>query len=433
MTITNRLLTRLFLLLTTLMVVSALSWTSLIFYSDIAPRARNFAQILTSVVNLTRSALVAAAPERRAELLRELSVHEGVLIFPADDEKSLPDAPDDPLLQKVLINLRLSLGEKTKLAAEHEGNNGIFVLVDIEGDDYWIGFPRERFDRSRSWQWLGWGLAGALVALLTATWFVSRLTMPLQRLVAAARVVGKGGHPPPLAEDGPEELATVAIAFNQMNVDLERQNRDRALILAGISHDLRTPLTRLRIGMEMSDMDAATRDGMETDIEEMDITIGQFLDFGRSDESVMMENGDPAALLNQIVEQYKRRGITIESRIADLGLITMDSSSLRRAVCNLIDNSIRYAGTDNPLELSMAGKDKSVSIEVTDRGPGIPEAETERMLRPFTRLNDARSNATGAGLGLAIVDRVVRQHAGKLALLPRAGGGLIARITLPRA
>ena len=435
MRFTNRLLPRFFLLLTSLMVVSALSWATLFLYGDQAPRARNFAQILTSVINLTRAALVAAAPERRPGLLHELLMHEGVLIFPAEENESPPQAPVDGFLRDVLANLRLSLGSETQLATERDGNPGIFVLVDIEGDGYWIGFPRERFDRSRSLQWLGWGILGAFIALLTAVWFVSRLTRPLDRLVIAAKSVGKGEHPPPLPEDGPEELATVATAFNQMNVDLERQNRERAFILAGISHDLRTPLTRLRMGIEMTDVDAATRDGMETDIEEMDITIGQFLDYARSNEPAPLENGDPAALMNEIVDQYRRRGIPIGSRIDHVGSIAMHGATLRRALCNLIDNSVRYATTDNQasqVELALLGDDRSVVIEVTDRGPGIPEVETERMLRPFTRLNDARSNAKGAGLGLSIVNRVVRQHAGKFALLPREGGGLIARITLPR-
>ena len=435
MRFTNRLLPRFFLLLTSLMVVSALSWATLFLYWDQAPRARNFAQILTSVINLTRAALVAAAPERRPGLLHELSMHEGVLIFPVEANESPPQAPVDVFLRDVLANLRHSLGSETQLATERDGNPGIFVLVDIEGDGYWIGFPRERFDRSRSLQWLGWGILGAFIALLTAVWFVSRLTRPLDRLVIAAKSVGKGEHPPPLPEDGPEELATVATAFNQMNVDLERQNRERAFILAGISHDLRTPLTRLRMGIEMTDVDAATRDGMETDIEEMDITIGQFLDYARSNEPAPLENGDPAALMNEIVDQYRRRGIPIGSRIDHVGSIAMHGATLRRALCNLIDNSVRYATTDNQasqVELALLGDDRSVVIEVTDRGPGIPEVETERMLRPFTRLNDARSNAKGAGLGLSIVNRVVRQHAGKFALLPREGGGLIARITLPR-
>ena len=435
MRFTNRLLPRFFLLLTSLMVVSALSWATLFLYGDQAPRARNFAQILTSVINLTRAALVAAAPERRPGLLHELSMHEGVLIFPVEANESPPQAPVDVFLRDVLANLRLSLGSETQLATERDGNPGIFVLVDIEGDGYWIGFPRERFDRSRSLQWLGWGILGAFIALLTAVWFVSRLTRPLDRLVIAAKSVGKGEHPPPLPEDGPEELATVATAFNQMNVDLERQNRERAFILAGISHDLRTPLTRLRMGIEMTDVDAATRDGMETDIEEMDITIGQFLDYARSNEPAPLENGDPAALMNEIVDQYRRRGIPIGSRIDHVGSIAMHGATLRRALCNLIDNSVRYATTDNQasqVELALLGDDRSVVIEVTDRGPGIPEVETERMLRPFTRLNDARSNAKGAGLGLSIVNRVVRQHAGKFALLSREGGGLIARITLPR-
>ena len=435
MKFTNRLLPRLFLLLAVMMIVSALSWATLFVYAGQASRARDFAQVLTSIVNLTRSALVAASPERRGDLLFELGQQEGVRIYAADKYEAAVGEPDDPFLRDVLVNLRNSLGPDTELTTERYRNPGVYVLVDIEGDHYWIGLPRARLGHSHSLQWIGWGALGALVALLTAAAFVSRLTRPLKRLAAAARMVGEGRYPEPLPETGPEELSAVATAFNQMTADLDRLDQDRALILAGISHDLRTPLTRLRMGIEMTTADEATRDGMVADVEEMDRTIGQFLDFARSNETMGLQSEDLRALLEEIAEQYRRRGIELGLDLADVGQISANCATLRRAVGNLIDNAIRHAGNSRQsgaIDLALYGDMASVTIEVRDRGPGIPVKETNRLLRPFTRLDDARGNLGGAGLGLAIVDRIARQHSGRVELAPRDGGGLVARIILPR-
>lgn len=432
MKLTRRLLPRLFLLLTVMMVVSALTWATLFVFAEQAPRARNYAQLLTSVANITRSALVAASPERRGDLLLELTQQEGVRIYAAEPDEPPAPEPSDSFLVDVLSHLRRTLGPNTQLTTERYGNSGVFVLVDIEGDNYWIGFPRGRFDRSRSLQWIGWGAVAALFALLTAVLFVSRLTRPLKHLAEHARLIGTGTRLDPLVEEGPEEIADVAAAFNQMMADLDRLDQDRALILAGISHDLRTPLTRLRMGIELTATDEGTRDGMIADVEEMDRTIGQFLDFARVGENIAMQPEDLRALIAEIVEQYQRRGIQVAQDVRDVGRTPVHRANLRRAITNLVDNALRHAGgNDAAIEVGLRREDAHVIIEVRDRGPGVPAGETDRMLRPFTRLDTARSNASGAGLGLAIVDRIVRQHGGNVSLLPRPGGGLIVRMTIP--
>ena len=216
-----------------------------------------------------------------------------------------------------------------------------------------------------------------------------------------------------------------------MSSDLARIDQDRALILAGISHDLRTPLTRLRMGIEMAP-DEGLREGMTADVEEMDKTIGQFLDFARSDGGEAQQDVDMAALLAELATQYRRRGFNVAVPPAPtLGMATtVRPQALRRAVTNLVDNALRYAGSESPVELAFSATNGEISFDVCDRGPGIPADDVERMKRPFARLDAARTNATGAGLGLAIVDRIARSHNGRLELLPRAGGGLLARITL---
>lgn len=387
------------------------------------------------MANLTRAALVAADPAQRHELLNELSRQEGIRVYVAEGDEPAPELPADPFLADIEAQLRQTLGPSTRLQMERQGEHAIFLRISIEGDDYWIALPRERFAHSHATQWIGWGLLAAVIAMIGAGIFVSRLTRPLRNIANAARELGAGRHPPPLPATGPEELTAVAQAFNQMNADLARLEQDRSLVLAGVSHDLRTPLTRLRLGLEMGVQDQEQREAMSADIDEMDSTIGQFLDFARSDGGEPPLATDLADILEQVAAPYHRRGVNLECHIETtppLPPLPLRPQALRRAVANLIDNALRHGGSSgDPIELRLKREGNWLLIEVGDRGPGIPAAEVEWLKRPFTRREAARSNTGGAGLGLAIVERVANQHGGSLELLPREGGGLTARVRIP--
>jgi two-component system osmolarity sensor histidine kinase EnvZ len=446
------LLWRTFLFVALLMVLSVAAWFAIFHTYEREPRARQLAQTLVSVVNLTRAALISARPEARRDLLGDLSDREGIHIYPANATDHVAPLPDRPVLHRVEELIKEQLGQETRLSLEREGERALFVnfrIDDSDEGDYWLALPRERIDRVFPLSWLGWGLATLLLSLIGAWLIVFYITRPLKALQQAARKVGAGEMPARLDENGPTELATVAHAFNQMSADLAQLDQDRALILAGISHDLRTPLTRLRMGIEMA-ADDGLREGMTADVEEMDKTIGQFLDFARSEGGEAPQEVDVAALLAELAMQYRRRGfrIAFSTPVAvtcpQSGIPGTQSASaptlvtalpvrpqaLRRAVSNLVDNALRYAGSDSPVDLTLSVAGGEFSIEVRDTGPGIPATDVERMKRPFARLETARTNAAGAGLGLAIVDRIARSHNGCLELLPRQGGGLVARLAL---
>lgn len=426
------LLWRTFLLIAALMLLSVLAWFAIFNTYEREPRARQLSQLIVSVVNLTRSALVTARPEARRNLLWELSDREGIHIYPAEaGDRIQPLPPERVFLQMVHELVRERMGPDTRMALELEGEKGLFVSFRIEDDEYWLALPRERLERHFPVQWLGWGAAALLLSLAGAWLVVFKVTRPLKALERAAAEIGRGRRPQPVAADGPEEIATLATAFNRMNADLARLDDDRALILAGISHDLRTPLTRLRMGIEMA-ADEAMQAGMVADVEEMDRTIGQFLDFARTDGGEAPAPTDLAALLNDLAEQYRRRGSPVAASPAAPLALAVRPKALRRAVANLIDNALRHAGDGSPVDLGLAAEAGEIHIDVADRGPGIPPEEAERLKLPFTRLETARTGAIGAGLGLAIVDRIARDHGGRLELLPREGGGLTARIILPR-
>lgn len=421
---------RTFMLIGLLMLLSLMAWFAIFTSLEREPRSHQMAQTLTSIANLTRAALISARPEARRYLLQELSDREGIHVYPADESDIVRPKEMPEFLEKTAELVRAELGKDTRFALELNGEPALFVSFRIHHDEYWVALPRERMERKISQQWLGWMIASGLLALIGAWLIMFRVTRPLKALSHAAKEIARGRNPPPLPEQGPDEIATVAQAFNQMNTSLARMDSDRALILAGISHDLRTPLTRLRMGIEMSGSDAASRDAMVADVEEIDRTIGQFLDFARADDGEAFAVTDMSAMLGEIVSHYARLGYELHSDIQNGVSTQVRPKAMRRAVCNLIDNAIRYA-PETSLSLSLKRQGAKLEIALADRGPGIPEQELERLKLPFTRLNEARSNTAGAGLGLAIVERILRGHAGTFDLIPREGGGLIARLTIP--
>ncbi|MBV8033389.1 MAG: HAMP domain-containing protein [Betaproteobacteria bacterium] len=394
---------------------------------ELEPRSRELAQQAVSAVNLTRAALVSADPFRRRQLLIDLNESEGLRVFPSTSSEKLEPLPDDPLLERVAQKIRAALGRETRFALARDGEQGFWVSFFIDVDEYWIMLPRERFQFVLPLQWLGWGAGLLAIALAGAGFIASWLSRPLRALTRAAGRLGRGEAHEPLPEIGARELRALALAFNRMASDLASMERERAMVLAGISHDLRTPLSRLRLALEMSGADDAATQAMIADIDEIDAVIGQFLDYARGENEAKAAS-DLNALLVDLTGHYARLGRKVSLDDQPIPEFAFARMAVRRAVANLVDNALRYAG--EPVEIaSWSGKDK-VIIEVKDRGPGIPEGEAERLKRPFTRLEAARSGPGGSGLGLAIVERVARGHGGRLDLLPREGGGLLARLSL---
>jgi two-component system osmolarity sensor histidine kinase EnvZ len=424
------LLWRSFLLISLLMVISAAAWFQILRSYEREPRAKQLAQMVISVVNLTRAALVTANADKRRELLAELSEREGIRVYAAEPDDKLAASPDTAFVRMLHAEIRRKLGDDTRFAVSIGEPRGFFISFRIDDDDeYWVMLPRERLERQFPWQWLGWTALALLLSLAGAWLIVSRINHPLKALAGAAADIGKGNTPAPLPESGPVEIETLARSFNQMSQDLARLDADRALILAGVSHDLRTPLARLRLSTEMSGCDEALKQGMIADIADMDAIIGQFLDFARTQSEEPLAPCDLAALARELVEHHLRLGHTLEAAIEPVPEQALRPMGVKRLLSNLVDNALAYGETGVCVAIrSEAGR---LILEVLDRGPGIPRAEAERLKQPFTRLEKARSGKGGSGLGLAIVDRIARHHGGEFELLARAGGGLIARVSFP--
>jgi two-component system osmolarity sensor histidine kinase EnvZ len=424
---------RLVLLLVAVVALAAVT-TILLFHQDRAALiARQFGD--TKIVELKglRTALENVDVERRRETLARLSREYGVRIVPESDRPTIGAPVLGPGMTELQGRLREALGPDTEVRIAPRLQQ-LFVRLTAGSDGYWIGFPLPPRRDPDEWptRALAWAIAVIALLLIAAFGFARYLARPLRQLNAAVDQVGRGETPPPLPESGPSEIATVNRGFNAMLSNLRQIERDRALLLAGVSHDLRTPLARLRLGVEMSARDEDTRAGMVSDIEEMDRIIGQFLDFARDDATAALEVRDLNDVVGSAVERYARLGKDVRFHAGPLPRIPMRPTAVSRLTANLLDNALAYGAP--PVEVTTFTRGGQAVIDVADRGPGVPAGEVERLKQPFTRADASRARAdgaAGAGLGLAIVDRIARLHGGTFDLLPRDGGGTLARVTLP--
>ncbi|MCZ4338175.1 two-component system sensor histidine kinase EnvZ [Shewanella colwelliana] len=260
-------------------------------------------------------------------------------------------------------------------------------------------------------------------------WFARKQNKPLKRLQRAAISVSRGDYPEPLPASGSTEIIEVTNAFNQMSLSMQQLEQDRALLMAGISHDLRTPLTRIRLASEMMvEEDQYLKDGIVHDIEDMDAIINQFIAYIRQDQESVREQGQINALIEDVAQAEANREGQIIVELANCPEIPMQAVAIKRILSNLVENAFRYG--DGWIKLSSYYDGRRVGFSVEDNGPGIPSAQIPNLFQPFTQGDTARGSV-GSGLGLAIIKRIVDRHQGKVVLTNRQEGGLHAQVWLP--
>jgi two-component system osmolarity sensor histidine kinase EnvZ len=421
---------RAFLLIALLIVASLATSGWLLRQSEREPRAHQLAQMIASVVNLTRAAVLSSESSLRPALLAEMAESEGIRVFSAERNDHLEPIADDPLTRLMTAEVRRQLGQDTRFATG-DGLDEFWVSFFIGNEEFWVAMPRERIEQTQAWQWLGWIALILLLALAGGALIARQVGKPLRDLANAARLIGRGENPAPVVEAGAEETAAVTRAFNQMSANLAAIERERSLVLAGISHDLRTPLTRLRLAAEFI-RESATRDGVIADVEQMDAVVGQFLDYARLGEQEAATECNLAELAGSAAAPYTSHGVQLE--LPELPPTRVRPLLLKRALANLLDNAVKYGGGEIVLKLdSIPWQGRpAIRFSVLDRGPGIAEDSLEAAKRPLVRLDAARGGIGGSGLGLAIVERTARLHGGEFRLEHREGGGLSASLILPR-
>ncbi|TBU76449.1 two-component sensor histidine kinase [Pseudomonas daroniae] len=329
--------------------------------------------------------------------------------------------------------MQSELGPDTETRVRAKSPPALWVHAPTLGDD-WLRVPLypHPLRGQRIWSVLGWFLGIGLLSTAAAWIFVRQLSEPLKRLVFAARQFGQGRSVRLPVSDTPSEMTEVYRAFNQMAEDVEQAARERELMLAGVSHDLRTPLTRLRLSLEFLNHDSELTDDMVRDIEDMDAILDQFLAFIRDGRDEPVEELNLPELIREVVAPYNQKQEQVSLFLEAVPAFPLRRVSIKRLIVNLIENALRYGGSAVEIVLSVADDHSApyVVLSVLDRGTGIDPSELGNIVNPFIRGDRARGGQ-GAGLGLAIVKRIASLHGGSVELRNRTGGGLEARICLP--
>lgn len=429
---------RTFMLLVCLILGSTVGLLELFRLFEFEPYIQRNTFQIASVVNLSRNALMHTDLSARASLLSKLAEEEDVYItLRQSDDQIMPfgtTSIEDRLAQAVLLRL----GPETLIASEVNGVKGLWVGFDIEQRSYWLQMDVERLHPIEDSAWLIWlGITSALS--LAGAVFVARwVNRPLRRLSWAVSRTREGQFHEALLDenDGTRELQQVTRGFNRMVRRLAKAEEDRALMLAGLSHDLRTPLARLRLETELSVPDVHAREAMSADIAQLDDIIGQFLDYGRRGQLQMA----PVALADLVQRcmaplahsPHMRIECDIDARLE----VQADAVELSRAVSNVLENARRYGRSASDgvthMDISARIEGPRVSLVFRDHGAGVDPALLNQLSQPFVRGDSARSLAQGAGLGLAIVERAMQRMQGRLRLALHPEGGFMATLSLPR-
>jgi two-component system osmolarity sensor histidine kinase EnvZ len=325
------------------------------------------------------------------------------------------------------------------VASTVNGQKGLWVGFTIDGDAYWLLTDPSKVGPSRNSTWVIWLAIAAALSLAGAAFIARLINQPLRQLSFAASRMRDGDFDASLLDEkvSTSEIREVNIGFNRMAEQLSKIEQDRVIMLAGISHDLRTPLARLRLETEMSVSDKDAREHMAADISQLDAIIDKFLDYARP-EPARLEN----VSLNDVIEaamyavtDYEDMRVTVS--IPDNMMVLADEVELSRVISNLLENARRYGKTPETgvalVDIVAKGRDEWVLIKVRDHGMGVAAETLPKLTRPFFRGDAARTAATGAGLGLAIVEKTIHRMGGVFGLANTASGGLSAHIKLRRS
>jgi len=413
------------LLLLVFVVVACEVSTFAIFFQFIEkPRIDEAASLVASQTRLVEQLLNALPLDQRRKELEALKGSEAE--FP--DSAYVDDSPSNFLARRFLETLALRLPPGTQIRWERRSGHQIWVQLRVESKLGWVMLPVSSAITHLSWSVIAQLLTLAAFPALGA-WLIQRHTAGrLQRLARAAATMESGAWPEPVPVDGPLELATVADTFNRMVTSLAEMDATRAEMLAGISHDIRTPLTKLRMAIAAPESFDAPSASAERFVAEIDAIVEQFIDFARGWDSEPSAPGDLTELVRQLAADYVGLGYTFKLSLTPLPAVMFRPIGIQRLLMNLMHNAVTYGQVG--LAVQSWVETGYVALSIEDAGPGVPEAQLPILKRPFIR-GPQSNQPPGTGLGLAIAERIARQHGGRLDLSLRAGGGLAVALRLP--
>lgn len=430
---------RTFFLLALLLFGSILAWLQTLRALEFEPRALQTAQQISSLVNLSRAALVHSDAIMRVSLIKTMTDQEGVRVLPREPGDRYEPFESDNLSRRIAQELTARLGPGTVVANSVNGKPGLWVGFVIDRDNYWLHTDRARFNQTANKTWMIWLATGALLSLAGAAIIARLINRPLKQLSFAASRIREGDFAASrLNERVPTaEIRQVNIGFNRMAQRLAKIEQDRAVMLAGISHDLRTPLARLRLETEMSVADPDAQAHMVADLEQLDAIIDKFMDYARPDHVRLTPVNLNEVIRTSLFAFKDRPDMKFNLDLQDNLFVVAEAVELGRVISNLVENARRYGKSPDTgittVDISTRSKEDWVQIRLRDHGPGVAPEHLPNLTKPFYRGDAARTAATGAGLGLAIVDKTVRRMRGKFGLGNSTSGGLSTRIQLPLA
>ncbi|HHF3038930.1 osmolarity sensor protein [Vibrio parahaemolyticus] len=422
-------LTQSILLFISLLLASQVFSYYAVFNYALMPSLQQFNKILAHELNLVlddEGPLKSDAPLRR-QLLERL----GVTVHSLDSDKAVEfhhamsiDLMSEEMSQELgsPTEVRLLLGDESYILWMHIEKlpNSIIriPLSELQEEDFAPLFRNS--------------LIMALLIIAGGWLFIRLQNRPLLALERAAKDVGRGEIPPPLAEKGASEIRSVTRAFNQMSKGIQELEEDRALLMAGISHDLRTPLTRIRLATEMmSPEDSYLAEGIISDTEECNEIISQFMDYLKPVNKESFEPVDISTIASDVASSEGGYEAEIETDLnPNMPPAKGNAIAIKRAISNLVVNALRYGNGWVKISTGVTADKQLVWISVEDNGPGIEHSQIAKLFEPFTRGDTARGSE-GTGLGLAIVKRIISQHSGSVVMRNRSEGGLIAQISFP--
>jgi two-component system osmolarity sensor histidine kinase EnvZ len=429
---------RTFVLLGILLAGGVAAWVITLRQLEFEPRAVQAAQQIASLVNLSRAALRFSDGINRIAVVKTMSDQEAVKILPREPKDQWEPFETDRFNRLVANDLRNRLGESTIIARSVNGVPALWVGFNIESDPYWMQAEYARLQSLTPGTWFVW-VGIALLATVLGSVVIARLiNRPLKDLSFAASRIREGEFDSRLDETTiTSEIRAVNIGFNRMARELAKVEEERVVMLAGISHDLRTPLARLRLEAEISVSDEEARNNMALDIDQLDAIIDKFMDYARPDDTRTVPVDVSPVILRESAAFRDTTQIRFNIKLPASLRVMGDDTELGRIFANLFENARRYGRSIETgvarVSVSHVQAGNTVIITVRDRGQGVAPEKLDKLTTPFFRGDAARTSATGAGLGLAIVKRALQRIDGSLELANATDGGLIAHIRLKKA
>jgi two-component system osmolarity sensor histidine kinase EnvZ len=430
---------RTFFLLALLILFSSLAWLQMFRTQEYEPRILRNAHQIATVVNLTKTALMHTDAIARVSLLKMLADEEDVSIQLREPSDRIRPFGDSDMESRLVQEMVTRLGPDTVIASRVNDINGLWVGFKIESDSYWLQMDPERLRPLGGSAWLTWLAVTLALSLSGAAMMAGLINRPLKRLSFAASQVREGHfNTSTLDEDAAtSEIREVNIGFNRMAERLAKIEQERALMLAGISHDLRTPLARLRLETELSVADLETRDLMAADIAQLDAIIDKFLDYARPEPTELGPVLLSGVISRSIAPWRNNPRFEISVDVAEDLQVKAEQVELSRVLSNLLENARRYGQSPSDgitrVEIVARVHEGWVLLRVRDQGPGVSDEALKNLTQPFFRGDAARTSATGSGLGLAIVERSVQRMGGTFSVFNNSAGGLMALMKFRQA